>query len=85
MWGIMHVWDCPNCGPRLDDEIIYHSSIDINLDSSEKLTLCDDCGADVQQRFGTGTDGQKIPVMESVDDERMRAFAYGDYYEDDGY
>ncbi|GAB4052506.1 hypothetical protein [Spirosoma litoris] len=35
--------------------------------------------------MSTGSDGQPIPVMEEVDDERMREFAYGDDSDDDEY
>lgn len=72
----MYVWDCPNCGERLDDQIDYNVElIDCANDRVEHFNLCKTCHREVTQRMSTGSDGKPIPVMHQVDDERMEAFA----------
>lgn len=81
MYNLLNIYDCPNCGKRLSDEVTHGQSIDCDRDKVHDYMACQKCGAQVTIR-ATKSDktGQIIYHYEQVDDERA-LWAHG-FYDD---
>ena len=82
MYNLLNVYDCPNCGKRLSDEVEY---INVQLSDDEwgKVPFCNKCNSEVMIRMDMDSKTkQEIYHYEEVDDERAR-WAHGFYDEND--
>ncbi len=87
MYNLLNVYDCPNCGKKLSDEVEY-IPVQMAEDEWGKVPFCNSCKAEVKIRMHVDpVTKQEIYHYEEVDDERAR-WAHGFYDEtedDDSY
>lgn len=82
MYNLLNVYDCPNCGKRLSDEIEY-VPVQVSEDDWDKIPFCNKCNREVKIRMDIDpVTKQEIYHYEEVDDERAR-WAHGFYDEDE--
>jgi transcription elongation factor Elf1 len=81
MYNLLQVYDCPQCGERLSDQVGYTEAIDVEHDEVYPLMLCNTCYREVSPRF-VEINGQRVPCYHEVDDERA-AWANGAYDDPD--
>lgn len=81
MYNLLNVYDCPNCGKRLSDEVEY-IPVQTAEDEWDKIPFCNKCNREVKIRMDIDpVTKQEIYHYEEVDDERAR-LAHGFYNED---
>jgi DNA-directed RNA polymerase subunit RPC12/RpoP len=73
MIDAMFVYDCPNCGKRLSDQVQQTESIDTEADEVYTLLVCCTCYREVRPHMENG-----VHLMESVDHDRFMWFAQYD-------
>lgn len=79
MYNVLNVYDCPQCGKRLSDEVEQRE--DFGNDEHYEWVACDKCGSEVKPRVSCDIKTkQEINHYEEVDDERARR-AHGFYDE----
>lgn len=84
MYNLLHVYDCPNCGKRLSDEVEY-LPVQVAEDEWDKLPFCNKCNREVTQRVSYDIKTkQEMQHFEEVDDERA-SWAHGFYDEEDDF
>lgn len=82
MYNLLNVYDCPNCGKRLSDEVEY-IPVQVADDEWDKLPFCNKCNAEVKIRMHVDPQTkQEVYHYEEVDEERAR-WAHGFYDEKD--
>lgn len=81
MYNFLNIYDCPNCGKILSDQVTHGEEIDHEHDEIYPRTICNKCKADVIVRTTKNEEtGQIMYHYEEVDDERAR-WANGFYDE----
>ena len=80
MYNLLNIYDCPNCGKRLSDEVEY-IPIQVADDEWSKLPFCNKCNSEVVMRVSYDIKTRReIYHYEEVDDKRAR-WANG-FYDD---
>lgn len=80
MFNLLNVYDCPNCGKKLSDEVEYINT-QVAEDEWCKIPYCNHCHAEAIIRMHIDPETkQEIYHYEEVDDERAR-WAHGFYDE----
>jgi transcription elongation factor Elf1 len=80
VYNLLNIYDCPNCGKRLSDEVEY-ITVQVADDEWCKMPFCNKCNSGVKIRMYVDPETkQEIYSYEEVDDERAR-WAHGFYDE----
>jgi hypothetical protein len=79
MYNLLNVYECPNCGEVLSDEVNFYEDVDTENDEVYPVRLCSKCNREVKEKT-VEHEGRRLPVLREVDDERAR-WANG-YYDD---
>jgi len=74
MYRLFNIYDCPNCGKVLSDEVTYGESIDTDNDKIYPYIVCNKCGHSVEKRTSKDENGEIIECYEEVDEERALWF-----------
>lgn len=77
MIDLLDVYECPQCGDILSDQIIKGEAIDTDNDEVYPYTICKTCNNEVTQKIEYIND-EPSPVLRSVDHERW-LWAIGHY------
>jgi NAD-dependent SIR2 family protein deacetylase len=72
MYNLFNLYDCPKCGEILSDEMTIVEDIDCDNDEIYEVPYCNKCNSEVRQKFHKNDDGEYIPVMEQVSEDRAK-------------
>ncbi len=71
MYNLLNVYECPVHGEVLSDEVYYYEHIDTENDEIYPARYCSKCNREVREKT-VEHEGQRLPVLREVDDERAR-------------
>lgn len=82
MYNLLLVYDCPNCGKILSDQVTIGEDVDAEREEIYQIARCNLCGSTmVTKRTWKNKNGKPQPCYEEVDNERAR-WANG-FYDDE--